>query len=76
MKKPTKLIISVLAVAFAVGILAGCGGTNEAGITPGSADPGTRTIIDSLTWGGDTCNGGKNRSLRNTPTHDHLFGAG
>ncbi|MGB4020155.1 MAG: hypothetical protein WBK78_11715, partial [Syntrophomonadaceae bacterium] len=48
MKKPTKLIISVLAVAFAVGILAGCGGTNEAGITPGSADPGTRTIIDSL----------------------------
>jgi iron complex transport system substrate-binding protein len=48
MKKPTKLIISVLVVAFAAGILAGCGGTDEAGSTPGSADSGTRTIIDSL----------------------------
>ncbi|HAA09540.1 MAG: ABC transporter substrate-binding protein [Syntrophomonadaceae bacterium] len=48
MKKPTILIISVLVVAFAAGILAGCGGTDEAGSTPGSADSGTRTIIDSL----------------------------
>ena len=48
MKEPIKLITLVLVMAFAVGLLAGCGSNNEAGIAPGSADPGIRTITDSL----------------------------
>ena len=48
MKKSIKLIILILVMAFAVGLLAGCGSNNEAGIIPGSADSSTRTITDSL----------------------------
>lgn len=48
MKRLSKSIILIMVMALAVGLLAGCGSNNETGTAPQGAEPGTRTITDSL----------------------------